>query len=359
MPVKTALLVLGGLALLAASAPAHGIDDNPVLVVDTDAGLDDLVALAMTLQHARVKLAAIVVTEGACGRERGVGYVERLVDRFNRRDVALYAGTDGSSRPPPPFRASAERLVGKVLPDPVPPFHRAFAPGAYGVARRKATVLVLGPLTSLAAALRAEPGLRDGIAEILVAGPAGGFNLSRDPEALETVRKSGLPIELVAPGPAAAKPTAWREAAPKLGRGTSVGEAFLAQLLADAEVRRHYVEKLPVLYDELAFLFYVDAAPFARTDGNGVFAPRDRKAVRARFAELITRGRQRNTRVVLADRALPDGMLRPDVRARREAILRKNGEEEWFSVLLLTRCTSTSAPTPSSASRWGFARPRS
>ncbi len=63
--------------------------------------------------------------------------------------------------------------------------------------------------------------------------------------------------------------------------------------------------------------------------------PREEVDVGGRLAELMSRGRQLTQPVVLSNRSVPDVMLQDDVRARRDAIVAANGEDEWFAELLL------------------------
>jgi inosine-uridine nucleoside N-ribohydrolase len=325
------VVLLGGLPVL-----AHTVEDHPRLVVDCDAGLDDLVALALALQHARVEMTAVVATEGALGRDEAALAVERLLHRMNRSDVGVFLGAGGGGEPPP-FRATATDLVRRALDSEAPVLRRPLAPHAYAKEGRKTTVLVLGPLTSLAAALREEPGIREGIEEVIVAGPADpaeSWNLSRDPEALATLAASGLPCEFVATGEEARKPERWGEPG-TWARATAPAETFLRHLLSIPDVRGHYLTSLGPLHDELAFLYYAESKAFRETGTKGEFAAADRDAVLETFLRMLRRGRQANRRVVLADRPLPDEMLRQDVRARRRSIVAKNGEVEWFSELLM------------------------
>jgi len=317
----------------------HVVDDQPYIVIDSDAGIDDVVALTLALQHPRARLGAIVFTPGAAGLSKGIEHMERLLHRFNRGDVSLFSGVSRSGKAPPPaFRGTAEALVRSLLPEVAPRTRREFSPAAYRRQGGQVTVLVLGPLTSLAAALRREPGLREKIEEIIVAGPRDpktNFNLSFDRTAWETVRDSGLPVEFVRPGPGAAKPPAWSRKPFRPGPGTSVGEAFLRAFFERDPVRRHYLEKFPRFYDELVFLYYTDSAAFQETETKGVFAAKPGPGLLAQFTRLATRGRQGKRRVVLTDGNLPAEILRADIRKRRAAILEKNGEVEWFAQLLL------------------------
>jgi pyrimidine-specific ribonucleoside hydrolase len=113
-----------------------------------------------------------------------------------------------------------------------------------------------------------------------------------------------------------------------------MGEDLLDRLLADDGVRAHYLGSLASFHDELAVLYLNRPELFTKA-GERVVEPADRQAVAAAITETLARGRQRKDRVVFIDGPLPAGVLRADVRARRDAILAANGPDEWFAQLLL------------------------
>jgi len=329
--LSTALLLV-----LVNAALAHEGEQPTPLVIDTDMGLDDAVALAVALQSPHVEIAAIVACEGAAGGQTAVAHLERMLDLFNRPDIPLYSSvTIASSKPAPPFRQFAEHAVRAALPTEAKPRRQPFSAEAYAQPA-SLTVLALGPLTNLAAALQTTPAIKERIGRMIIAGPADpqkNWNLSYDPQAWHAVRASGLKLEFVADG-APCKPESWRQTAPAIGRNTSLGANFIRHLLAEAGVREHYVSRWPGFSDELTFLYCTDPDLFARNGQGGVFIPRDPQALFATFAHDVANGRQHKRRVVLNDLALPEEMLCADLRQRREAIIAKNGEIEWFLELL-------------------------
>jgi inosine-uridine nucleoside N-ribohydrolase len=308
------------------------------LVIDTDMGLDDAVALALALQHPRLETAAIVACEGAAGQAAAVHSVERMLAFFNRQEIRVYASNLKTDQPAPVCRERAEALVDSALPETSVWLRLPFAPSAYRVKEGRTTVLALGPMSQLAAALERDPALATAIERVVIAGdPADrdSWNLARDPKALKAVRRAAIRLQFVAARGSAPKPTPWNEAAPSVWRTTSIGDAFLDRLLAEPDARRHYLETLDQLHDELAMLFVIEPGLFEATGSGDVYTPREGVDVGLRLAELMRRGRQRKLRVVLADQPLPSGMLQPDIRERRGAILAANGEDEWFAQLLL------------------------
>jgi inosine-uridine nucleoside N-ribohydrolase len=328
---------LGLLLIPALGSPDQAGPAKP-LVIDTDMGVDDAVALALALQHPQLQLAAIVACDGASGQAAAVHDVERMLDEFNRQEVPVYASEAGVDLPAPTGRERVEDMLEGVLPETSTWVRLPFSSAAYRSVAGATTVLALGPLTQLAAALEADPELASSIDRVVIAGdPADhdSWNLARDPKAVKAVRKAGVRLQFVAARGAAPKPASWAHRGQPQSRATSIADAFLDRLLADSDSRSHYLETIGQLHDELAVLFVTDPDLFEASGSGDVFTPRKDLDPGSRLAETLSRGRQRKQRVVFTDRPLPTGMLQEDVRDRRDAIVAANGEDEWFSQLLL------------------------
>ena len=340
-PIRWAASALATAAwILLAPATATADLQGPVnpVVVDTDMGVDDAVALALALQSPQLQIASIVASEGVAGRAVAVHNVERMLDLFNRQEIPVFASDLTGTQPPPACRERAEALVGAALPETSVWLRLPFAPEAYRSAAGPTTVLVLGPLTQLAAACERRPDLASTIERVVVAGdPAdrGSWNLARDPAAVRAVRHAGVRLQFVAARDRAAKPEAWRLRGRPGSRSTSLADSFLDRLLVEPAAREHYLETLEQLHDELAVLFLVEPQLFAASRSGDVFMPREDVDAGARLAELMRRGRQLKQPVALSDRSIPDVMLQEDVRSRRDAIVAANGEDEWSAELLL------------------------
>ena len=333
-----ALAAAAWILLLAATAVADLQGPVRPVVVDTDMGVDDAVALALALQSPQLQVASIVTCDGAAGRIAAVHGVERLLDMFNRQEIPVFASEISSSLPAPSSRAHAEELLDAALPETSVWLRLPFAPEAYHSPAGPTTVVALGPLTQLAAALQGRPELAPAIERVIVAGdPADrdAWNLARDPAAVRAVRHAGVRLQFVAARGRAATPDAWRELGQPGSRTTSLGDAFLDRLLAQPAAREHSLGSLAQLHDELAVLFVLEPQLFEASRSGDVFMPLEDADVSGRLAELMRRGRQLTQTVVLSNRSIPDVMLQEDVRARRHAIVAANGEDEWFAELLL------------------------
>lgn len=324
--------VLGVAAALVwtAVATAHELDrpTTPILI-ETDCGLDDTVALAMALQAPGLELAGVAPVAGAADAATCTRIATQLLHRFNRSDIPLLPPVDSRVAADPAIRTRLRSLWQPLLAGAQDP-HPTRSSALHG----PVTVLALGPLTATARRLEQPHSIR----QVVIAGPsdpAANWNLRADPTSWEVVRDSGVPLVFVAPDETASKPIAWAEG-PGLGDGrpTSPAQQLATEVFAQAETRAHYLGALPLLFDELALMSLLQPELFEFTGPRSVRAA-DREKLLAAVADLLNRGRQPKDRVVFSSRPLPDSAFQEDVLARRDAIRANNGEDEWFAQLLL------------------------
>lgn len=186
--------------------------DRPIPVIcDCDPGHDDAIMLMLAKASSRVRVLA--VTTG-CGNQT----VEKTTD--NARRICTLLGLKvpiAMGRPRPllgePMTAGnihgQSGLDGPVLPEPEVPL--LDIPSVELMARvlwasdEPVTIVSTGPLTNTAALLLAHPELKEKIARISFMGgglkhgnwtPAAEFNILVDPEAADTVLRSGIPATM-------------------------------------------------------------------------------------------------------------------------------------------------------------------
>ena len=134
------------------------------MVIDTDAGVDDAQAIMLALTHPDVDVLAITTLTGNVHIRQVNPNVLTILEIMNR-DVPVYAGID---RPLiQPWEDAAEFHGGDGLGDfrDRPPLTRSIAdehavPALLRLSREYAgelTLIALGPLTNLAAAIRLDP----------------------------------------------------------------------------------------------------------------------------------------------------------------------------------------------------------
>ena len=197
----------------------------PSILIDTDAGSDDLMAISFLLSQKDVRIDGITIANGLAHVDAGARNVARLLELAGRRDVPVFTGRNqplrGNAEFPADWRKIADELPGVTLP----PLERRpeTRPAAdYLIERlrrqdRPVRILALGPLTNLAEALKRAPSSAAAIQEIVIMGGAvhvpgnladGGvfhtsnttaeWNMFVDPLAARLVFRSGINIRLIA-----------------------------------------------------------------------------------------------------------------------------------------------------------------
>jgi inosine-uridine nucleoside N-ribohydrolase len=195
------------------------------VIIDTDAGSDDFMAISLLLAHPSVRIDAITVVNGLAHVDMGARNMGRLLDLAGRKNVPVFAGRStplrGRNEFPAEWRKISDDLPGVSLPPPTrSPDHKSAAD--YLVerlrnAREPAEILALGPLTNLAEAYERDHSIARNIREIVLMGGAvrvpgnlqdGGtfhtsnstaeWNIFVDPMAARIIFRSGIPIRLIA-----------------------------------------------------------------------------------------------------------------------------------------------------------------
>ena len=194
------------------------------VIIDTDCGSDDLMAIAFLLARRAVNIEAIAVDNGLAHVRAGAANVLRLLELGGRGDIPVFLGRETPLRGQRAFPDSWRELSDTLLRDLKLPAaqHAAQTRSAasYLAARlrdrsRRVRILALGPLTNFGEALEREPDLLRGVEMVIMGGAIrvpgnlgdGGdfktdnrtaeWNLFVDPLAASRVFGSGARIRLV------------------------------------------------------------------------------------------------------------------------------------------------------------------
>ena len=211
-------LLLGAVALAAgahlpASAQSGANVGRRRLIIDTDPGIDDALAIFLALKSPELKVEAITPVAGNVPLDLTLPNALKLLEISGRTDIPVAAGAarplarqlvtaahvhgnnglGGVEFPAPkikPIAASASQLIRRIVRQ---------SPG-------EVSIVAIGPLTNLALALREDPQLASQIRGITIMGgslsggnitPAAEFNSYVDPEAAQVVYRSGARITMI------------------------------------------------------------------------------------------------------------------------------------------------------------------
>jgi purine nucleosidase len=186
------------------------------VIIDTDPGADDVVALLLALASPDVlNVRAITTVAGNVRLEKTSRNACLAREWAGREDVPVHAGADRPLQRAPIYAEDIhgeEGLPGLNIYEP----EQGLAEGGAveylvrtlsGAEPHSITVAMLGPQTNLALALRQAPEITRGIREVIVMGgaqvmggnitPSAEFNLYADPHAAAEVLASGVKLVYV------------------------------------------------------------------------------------------------------------------------------------------------------------------
>ncbi|MEO5565280.1 MAG: nucleoside hydrolase [Luteimonas sp.] len=187
--------------------------DKIPLLIDTDPGVDDALALLMAFANPCHEIVGLTIAAGNVGLSHTVANALKLCEVARREDIPVFAGCDSPLLHPAPDAAYVHGNDGFGDTGYVPASRNAEAEHAALAILRlshahasRLLLVALGPLTNLALALKLDPTLPQRIARCVVMGgavtahgnitPAAEFNIYFDPEAAAIVFAAFPRIEL-------------------------------------------------------------------------------------------------------------------------------------------------------------------
>ncbi len=184
------------------------------IILDTDPGIDDALALFLALASPEVTLEAVTTVSGNVSVEQTTYNALSLLTLTGHTDIPV---AYGSSQPLVRERIDAAHVHGQnglgdvLLPEPtIAPVEQQAVdliiekimsnPG-------EITLVPIGPLTNIALAVRREPRIAQRVREVVIMGgalrvpgnvtPSAEFNIFADPHAAQIVFHAGWPLRLV------------------------------------------------------------------------------------------------------------------------------------------------------------------
>lgn len=183
------------------------------LIIDTDPGIDDAIAIAIALYSEKVDVKLITTVAGNVSLDKVTYNAQRLLKFFNKEHIPI---AKGSSEPLIEKLQTASSvhgisgMEGYDFEEPTVPILKDHAVNAMRDvilnSDDKITILAIGPLTNVAMLLKMYPEVKENIRRIVFMGGSltrgnkgvmSEFNIAVDPEAAHIVVNSGLDITMV------------------------------------------------------------------------------------------------------------------------------------------------------------------
>ena len=191
------------------------ITEKRAIIIDTDPGNDDAVAILLALASPELEVVGITAIAGNVPLALTEKNARKICELAGRPDINVYAGAE---RPIVRPLVTGEHvhgndgLYGPDLPEPTMALQEQHAVDFIIETVRKRpdksiTLCPLGALTNIAVALVKAPDIIPKIREIIIMGgghfqpgnvtPVAEFNIYVDPHAAETVFTSGIPLTVI------------------------------------------------------------------------------------------------------------------------------------------------------------------
>lgn len=247
------------------------------LIIDTDPGVDDAIAILLALAAPEVDVLGLTTVGGNVPRARATRNALALLQAVGRDDIPVAAGAarPRSGRYTPSVAFHGPGGLSARLPDSsrsaVSESAVDFLAREIGSGNGEVSVVALGPLTNLSRLQDSHSGILTGAHRLVVMGgavetqgnvtPRAEFNFHSDPLAAAQVLASGLTIEL-ADLAACRQVGISREEAAGIHSGSAIGNLAL-RILTGWFARDHGRQRFE-FYDPLAVALALDPAVATR-----------------------------------------------------------------------------------------------
>jgi inosine-uridine nucleoside N-ribohydrolase len=181
------------------------------LVLDVDTGTDDAVAIMLAALHPAIELVGITTVNGNVEVEKCTDNTLRTLEWIGRGDIPVYQGLAHpivrTDFPVPRAQKRDPKVHMAVLPLPNPQGQKQSLPApqylteVFSKAPGDVTLVAVGPLSNLAAAIALDPQFPANVQELIIMGgainqsnvtPSAEFNIWADPEAASQVFSAGF-----------------------------------------------------------------------------------------------------------------------------------------------------------------------
>jgi purine nucleosidase len=258
------------------------------IIIDTDPGIDDAVAILLALAApTEVEVLGVVAVAGNLPLAQTERNVRQICELAGRPDLSVYAGCGRPLlRPPVTAAAIHGGSLGARLDLAEPAMDLQAEHGVDFIVKtllaaepRSIALCALGPLTDVAMALVKAPDIAANIGELVLMGgagfeignvtPAAEFNIHVDPHAAAIVLGSGVPITMV-PLDATYRVLSTQPRVAALRALTNRCGPAVAKLLTDFEKARasRFGERRMALHDPCVIAYLLQPTLFRGRDVN-------------------------------------------------------------------------------------------
>ncbi|MCK5822702.1 MAG: nucleoside hydrolase [Bacteroidales bacterium] len=321
----------------------QSIDTKTPIIIDTDAGVDDLRAISLFMAIENADILAITTTGGNLSSQQGLKKINNLLHYLKTDNIETAAGKK-TATPPPPWRKFSENIYwGEKTNNKFNPIN------AKNLIIKKlknypepVTIICLGTLTNLRDILQSSNEIKNKIKKVIWYNksifPFSGFNYEFDKNAADSVFTTDININVIS----------------NLDKALAVfNQTFLdsiinidtkyAQIISKAyknvEALNTVKSGHAKLWDDLIPVYFLypelfDIQPIKKKPNFSINKNYNVKAVREKILKILAKDYEFETNVVFDKFPINPENYKYDVRQFMDTIIKKYGTEEWRACVL-------------------------
>jgi len=198
------LIVLLTIFIIALPAFSHPWKPKHYVIIDTDAGIDDIKAITLLLASPDVRVTAVIVSPGALNVESGYLKIKSLLNSYYHEGIPVWINRNCKYESPDFQVAMVANWGDEIMaknnnpPEFLPNLKQLFS-----IEKNNLTMICLGSLSSASQALIEIPQFRQRIKQIIWSADGfddkKGFNYNINSESANNIINSGIPLTIVKP----------------------------------------------------------------------------------------------------------------------------------------------------------------
>ena len=201
------IIVLLAAFIMALPVFSHPWKPKHYVVIDTDAGIDDIKAITLLLASPDVRVTAIIVSPGALNVELGYLKIKSLLNSYYHEGIPVWINKNCKYESPD-FQVAMTANWGNetIIKNDNPPDFLPHLEHLFSIETNDLTMICLSSLSTASQALTEIPQFRQKIKRIIWSADGidntKGFNYNINPEAVNNILNSGMPLTIVKPAAA-------------------------------------------------------------------------------------------------------------------------------------------------------------
>ncbi len=327
------ILILLLVIISASSVFAHPWKPRHYVIVDTDAGIDDIKAISMLLASPDVRVLAISISPGALNAQAGYRKIKSLLNSYYHEGIPVGINRSCGFKSPDFPNALEARWGDETLVNPADaPESIDMLREIFSIEKNKVSMICLGGLSTAASALKQIPQTRESIRQIIWSADGFsdkmGFNFKIDPKSAASVIGGGIPVSVVKS--AGSVEFYDHSLIGRISEINNVYSGMISKFLKSEEGRNHefsfsLVDDAVPVYLHYPALFSTDS-----TEKGIEAVPDDISQIKDKTIKIF-RGETVERNQVIKELPVTPSFYFNDIESSVSEIINKYGPDEWTS----------------------------